>query len=54
MKRDYLGDSYDAVKRLWQQLLADWEKTKVSGTFFGFLTLRPRNLFQAETNRCLK
>ncbi len=24
MKRDYLGDSYDAVKRLWQQLLADW------------------------------
>ena len=24
MKRDYLGDSYDAVKRMWQQLLADW------------------------------
>jgi hypothetical protein len=24
MKRDYLGDSYDAVKRLWQQALADW------------------------------
>jgi len=24
MKRDYLGDSYDAVKRLWQQFLADW------------------------------
>ena len=24
MKRDYLGDSYDAVKRLWQQVLADW------------------------------
>jgi hypothetical protein len=24
MKRDYLGDSYDAVKRLWQQGLADW------------------------------
>jgi hypothetical protein len=24
MKRDYLGDSYDAVKRLWQQLFADW------------------------------
>ena len=23
MKRDYLGDSYDAVKRLWQQVLAD-------------------------------
>ena len=24
MKRDYLGDSYDAVKRLWQQIFADW------------------------------
>ena len=24
MKRDYLGDSYDAVKRLWQQALLDW------------------------------
>jgi hypothetical protein len=24
MKRDYLGDSYDAVKRLWQQALAEW------------------------------
>ena len=24
MKRDYLGDSYDAVKRLWQQVLVDW------------------------------
>lgn len=24
MKRDYLGDSYDAVKRLWQQVLCDW------------------------------
>ena len=24
MKREYLGDSYDAVKRLWQQVLADW------------------------------
>ena len=23
MKRHYLGDSYDAVKRLWQQVLAD-------------------------------
>lgn len=23
MKRDYLGDSYDAVKRLWQQVLAE-------------------------------
>ncbi len=24
MKRDYLGDSYDALKRLWQQTLAAW------------------------------
>jgi hypothetical protein len=24
MKRDYLGDSYDAVKRLWQQIFEDW------------------------------
>jgi len=24
MKRDFLGDSYDAVKRLWQQVFAEW------------------------------
>jgi hypothetical protein len=24
MKREYLGDSYDAVKRLWQQVLSEW------------------------------
>jgi hypothetical protein len=24
MKRDYLGDSYDAVKRLWQEALSEW------------------------------
>jgi hypothetical protein len=24
MKREYLGDSFDAVKRLWQQLLQEW------------------------------
>ncbi len=24
MKRDYLGDSYDAVKRLWRDLLQGW------------------------------
>lgn len=23
MKRDYLGDSYDAVKRLWREVLSD-------------------------------
>ena len=24
MKGQYLGDSYDAVKRLWQEVLAEW------------------------------
>ena len=24
MKHDYLGDSYDAVKRLWQEALSEW------------------------------
>lgn len=24
MTRDYLGDSYDAVKRMWQEVLEDW------------------------------
>ncbi len=24
MKRQYLGDSYDAVKRLWQEIFAQW------------------------------
>ena len=24
MRRKYLGDSYDALKRLWQELLSDW------------------------------
>lgn len=24
MERAFLGDSYDAVKRMWQELLADW------------------------------
>jgi hypothetical protein len=24
MKRKYLGDSYDALKRMWQELLSDW------------------------------
>lgn len=24
MKRQFLGDSYDAVKRLWQEVFADW------------------------------
>ncbi|HVM62589.1 MAG TPA: hypothetical protein VMV72_17140 [Verrucomicrobiae bacterium] len=24
MKREFLGDSYDAVKRMWREILADW------------------------------
>src|SRR5687768_6561298 len=24
MKRQYLGDSYDVVKRLWQETLSEW------------------------------
>lgn len=24
MNREFLGDSYDAVKRLWQETLAEW------------------------------
>ena len=24
MRREYLGDSYDAVKRMWQDMLTDW------------------------------
>src|SRR5437762_14269961 len=30
MKCDYLGGSYDAVKRLWQQVLAEWAPLYVS------------------------
>jgi hypothetical protein len=24
MKSQFLGDSYDAVKRMWHEMLADW------------------------------
>ena len=34
MKRDYLGDSYDAVKRQWQQLLAEWAPLYAEPRFF--------------------
>lgn len=34
MKRDYLGDSYDAVKRLWQQVFADWAPLYADCRFF--------------------
>ena len=33
MKRNYLGDSYDALKRLWQELLADWAPLYATPTF---------------------
>ncbi len=33
MKRKYLGDSYDALKRLWQELFADWAPLYASPTF---------------------
>ena len=33
MKRHYLGDSYDALKRLWQELLADWAPLYATPTF---------------------
>ncbi len=33
VKRAYLGDSYDAVKRLWQQLLAEWAPLHASRDF---------------------
>src|SRR4051794_19585042 len=33
MKRDYLGDSYDAVKRLWQEVFADWAPLYADGRF---------------------
>lgn len=33
MKRSYLGDSYDVLKRLWQELLADWAPLYATPTF---------------------
>ncbi len=33
MKRVYLGDSYDAVKRLWQQALTEWAPLYVEPQF---------------------
>lgn len=33
MKRDYLGDSYDAVKRLWQQTLLQWAPLLAESSF---------------------
>ena len=33
MKRKFLGDSYDALKRLWQELLANWAPLYVSPIF---------------------
>ncbi len=33
MKRNYLADSYDALKRLWQDLLSDWAPLYATTTF---------------------
>jgi len=33
MKREYLGDSYDAVKRLWRDLLEDWAPLRADPRF---------------------
>ncbi len=33
MRRKHLGDSYDALKRLWQELLADWAPLYATQTF---------------------
>lgn len=33
MKQEYLGDSYDAVKRLWRDLLQEWAPLHADGRF---------------------
>jgi hypothetical protein len=33
MKREYLGDSYDAVKRLWRDLLQEWAPVHAESRF---------------------
>jgi hypothetical protein len=33
MKQQYLGDSYDAVKRLWRELLQDWAPLHADSRF---------------------
>jgi len=43
MKREYLGDTYDAVKRFWQELLVDWAPLQAEPRFF------PRDLRQEFT-----
>lgn len=34
MKPDFLGDSYDAVKRMWREMLADWAPLYAEPRFF--------------------
>ena len=34
MKREYLGDLYEAVKRFWQELLVDWAPLQAEPRFF--------------------
>jgi hypothetical protein len=33
MKRAFLGDSYDAVKRMWQEMLGDWAPLHAAPSF---------------------
>ncbi len=34
MKSQFLGDSYDAVKRMWHEMLADWAPLYAEPLFF--------------------
>jgi len=34
MKSEFLGDSYDAVKRMWREMLADWAPLYAEPRFF--------------------
>lgn len=43
MKRAFLGDSYDAVKRMWQEMLGDWAPLYAAPSFI------PDNLQQEFT-----
>jgi hypothetical protein len=44
MRRKYLGDSYDALKRLWQELLVDWAPLYATRNFI------PKDLRQEFTH----
>jgi hypothetical protein len=40
MKREFFGDSYDAVKRMWREMLADWAPLYAEPRFFDDEQLR--------------